>query len=428
MRGTPYALRCTHNAVLIFTKMKYIVLVCDGMADYPVQELAGKTPLETARTPNMDLIARLGRLGRVKTVPDSMEPASDVANISVLGYDPEKYYTGRGPLEAANLGVELDEDDVAFRCNMITVLHETLTDYSAGHIRSEESKELILFLNQHFATREIRFYPGVSYRNLMRVKNGAKIGLDKVHTRAPHDILGQNIRKHLPKGKGAEVLVRLMEDARKLLEHHEINQVRVDLKENPANMIWLWGQGKKPDMPSFLDKYGLSGSVISAVDLIKGLGRILGLKVIDVPGATGYYDTDYKGKAKAAVKSLTDNNFVFLHVEAADEAGHNGDLREKILAIERFDAMVVGTILQEFNRKKNFRILVLPDHPTPIELRTHVSDPVLFGIYGKGIVGRGFAKYCEKEAVKSKLYFAKGYELMDYFIRADSETEKLNSA
>ncbi|RJO63514.1 MAG: cofactor-independent phosphoglycerate mutase [Candidatus Omnitrophota bacterium] len=407
--------------------MKYIVLVCDGMADYPVQELAGKTPLEAARTPHMDLIARLGRLGRVKTVPDSMEPASDVANISVLGYDPEKYYTGRGPLEAANLGVELREDDVAFRCNMITVLHDALTDYSAGHIRSEESKELILFLNQHFATREIRFYPGVSYRNLMVVRDGAKIGLDKVKTRAPHDILGQNIQKHLPKGKGSDVLIRIMEDSRKLLEHHEINQVRVDLKENPATMIWLWGQGKRPSMPTFLDKYGLSGSVISAVDLIKGLGRILGLEAINVPGATGYYDTDYKGKAKAAIKSLTDKNFVFLHVEAADEAGHNGDLREKILAIERFDTLVVGTILQEFNRKKNFRILVLPDHPTPVELRTHVSDPVLFGIYGKGIVGRGFAKYCEKEAIKSKLYFSKGHELMDYFIRADSEIEKENS-
>ncbi len=397
--------------------MKYIVLVGDGMADYPIKELDNRTPLEVARTPNMDFIAKEGRLGRVKTIPDKLSPASDVANLSILGYDPHKFYTGRGPLEAANLGVELEDDDVAFRCNLITVLGDKLIDYSAGHISSKEAAILIRFIDHNLGTNRMKFYPGVSYRHLMVAKRGVDEHLENLQCQPPHDIIGQGILRNLPRGDGAEVLIELMENSRKILEKHEINQVRIDLKENPANMIWLWGQGKKPAMPKFADKYGLSGSVISAVDLIKGLGRILGLEVIDVPGATGYYDTDYLGKAKAALKALMDKDFVFLHVEAPDEAGHNGDLREKITAIERFDQLVVGTILHALKRKKNFRILVLPDHATPISVRTHTSDIVFFGIFGKDIAARGFSGYNEKEAVKSDLYFAKGHELMDYFIK-----------
>jgi len=397
--------------------MKYIVLVGDGMADYPIKELDNRTPLEVARTPNMDFIAKEGRLGRVKTIPDKLSPASDVANLSILGYDPHKFYTGRGPLEAANLGVELEDDDVAFRCNLITVLGDKLIDYSAGHISSKEAAILIRFIDHNLGTNRLKWYPGVSYRHLMVAKRGVDEHLENLQCQQPHDIIGQGILRNLPRGDGAEVLIELMENSRKILEKHEINQVRIDLKENPANMIWLWGQGKKPAMPKFADKYGLSGSVISAVDLIKGLGRILGLEVIDVPGATGYYDTDYLGKAKAALKALMDKDFVFLHVEAPDEAGHNGDLREKITAIERFDQLVVGTILHALKRKKNFRILVLPDHATPISVRTHTSDIVFFGIFGKDIAARGFSGYNEKEAVKSDLYFAKGHELMDYFIK-----------
>jgi 2,3-bisphosphoglycerate-independent phosphoglycerate mutase len=365
----------------------------------------------------MDFIARAGILGRAKTIPQKMSPASDVANLSILGYDPKKFYTGRGPLEAANLGVELEEDDVAFRCNLITAVGDTLVDYSAGHISSKEAAILLKFIDQKLGTNRIRFFPGVSYRHLMLLKRGAEENLEELTCKPPHDIIGKKISKNLPTGKGADSIIKLMQDSREILDTHEINLVRVDLKENPANMIWLWGQGKKPSMPKFMDKYGISGSVISAVDLIKGLGRILGLDVINVPGATGYYDTDYAGKAKAALKSLEKNDFVFVHVEAPDEAGHNGDLREKITAIERFDQLVVGTILKAYKRKKNFRMLILPDHATPISVRTHTSDDICFGMFGKDVIGKGFLSYSEREAQKSDLYFERGHELMGYFIK-----------
>ncbi len=396
--------------------MKYIVLVADGMADYPVEELGGRTPLEAAKTPNMDFIAHHGRLGRIKTIPDKMAPGSDVANITIMGYDVRQFYTGRGPLEAANLGIDLGENDIAFRCNLITALENTLVDYSAGHINSKEAGILINFINNNLGTEEIKFYPGVSYRHMMVVKNGAKDSLQDLECVPPHDITGKNFLNSLPKGKNAGALIKLMTDSRKLLDGHDINHVRIDLKENPANMIWLWGQGKKPNMPKFSDKYGINGSIISAVDLIKGLGKIIGLEVINVPGATGYYDTNYEGKARAALKALKEKDFVFLHVEAPDEAGHNGNLREKITAIERFDQFVVGTILEAFNRKKNFRVLILPDHATPVSLRTHTADNVCFGMFGQGVMGRGFLNYSEKEAEKSDFYFEDGYKLMDYFI------------
>lgn len=397
--------------------MKYIVLVCDGMSDYPLKELGERTPLEAARTPNMDFIARHGCLGRAKTIPGGFTPGSDVAQISIFGYDPKKYYTGRGPLEAANLGVELADDDIAFRCNLITASGESLKDYSAGHINSKEAGILINFIDQTLGTNRIKFYPGISYRHLMVIKRGAEEHLHKTQCKPPHDILDQNILKNFPKGDGAELLINLMQESRRILEKHEINLVRLDLKENPANMIWLWGQGKRPNMDKFSEKYGIEGSVISAVDLIKGLGKLLGLEVINVEGATGYYDTNYEGKAQAALEALKNKDFVFVHLEAADEAGHNGDLREKITAIERFDQLVLGKILEEFKDKKNFRILVLPDHATPVALRTHAADPVPFGIFGQGIIAKGFLNYSEKEAEKSDLYFDQGHELMNYFIK-----------
>ncbi|HOU36554.1 MAG TPA: cofactor-independent phosphoglycerate mutase [Candidatus Omnitrophota bacterium] len=397
--------------------MKYIVLVPDGMADYPVEELDGRTPLEAARTPNMDYIARHGILGQARTVPEGMTPASDVANMAILGCDPRKYYSGRGPLEAANMGIALGPDDVAFRCNLVTVAEGLMKDYSAGHISSGEAEVLIKAVDKGLGSDAFRFYPGISYRHLLLAKSGALQGLESVVCKAPHDILGQEISKNLPGGKNSELLIRLMDASKAILEKQEVNQVRLDLKENPANMIWLWGQGKKPVMPDFKEKYGLTGSVISAVDLIKGLGLILGLDVIDVPGATGYYDTDYEGKANAAINSLKRHDFVFVHVEAPDEAGHNGDLREKITAIERFDQLVVGKVLEAFKGHDNYRILVMPDHATPVKVRTHTADTVLFGMFGKGIVGKGFAGYSEKEAKSSDLYFPDGYKVMDYFIK-----------
>ncbi len=364
----------------------------------------------------MDFIAKNGLLGQAKTIPDKMTPASDVANLSILGYDPKKYYSGRGPLEAANLGVELEEDDVAFRCNLITAGSDTLLDYSAGHIKSKEAEKLIKLLDQKLGTNKIKFFPGVSYRHLLLVKRGSELKLENLRCHAPHDIPGESINKNLPKGENADVIIKLMRDSREILASHEINQVRLDLKENPANMIWLWGQGKKPDMPKFIDKFNLSGSVISAVDLIKGLGRILGLNVINVLRATGYYDTNYEGKAKAGIKSLDKNDFVFVHVEAPDEAGHNGDLREKLTAIERFDQLIVGPFLKYCENREDFRILVLPDHATPLSLKTHIAEPIPFAIYGKDIPKKDFFGYNEKEAQKSELYFKNGYQLMDYFI------------
>ncbi len=396
--------------------MKYAILVADGMADYPLDEIGGRTPLEVARTPFMDYIAQAGLFGRVRTIPDKMTPASDVANMSIFGFDPQQYYTGRGPLEAANLGIELGPDDVAFRCNLVTASADKLIDYSSGHIKTGESSQLMEFIDQRIGTDAFRFYPGISYRNLMVAKNGAQLGLDKLVCRPPHDICGQAINKNLPCGKNAEAIIQLMEDSRRILSTHEINQVRIDLKENPANMIWLWGQGKKPDLPLFKDKYRLSGSVISAVDLIKGLGRILGLKVIDVEGATGYYDTNYEGKARAALKALQDDDFVFVHVEAPDEAGHNGDLREKILAIERFDQIIVGSLLEAFKGRDDFKVLVLPDHATPVSVRTHTSDAIPFGMFGATIKSNGASAYSEKEAQRSSEYFEKGFQLVDYFI------------
>jgi len=387
------------------------------MADYPVKELDGRTPLEVARTPNMDFIASHGTLGRVKTIPDKMSPGSDVASVSIFGYNPKEVYTGRGPLEAANLGIELEEEDVAFRCNLVTVSQDKLLDYSSGHISSQEAEPLIKAIDKNLGTERVKFYHGISYRHLALFKGGAGQKLDEVQCKPPHDIAGQEVARNLPKGENADILIDLMQRSRSVLDNHEINLVRIDLKENPGNMIWLWGQGKKPAMQKFIDKYGLTGSVISAVDLIKGLGRIVGLEVVNVPGATGYYDTDYEGKARAALKSLKTKDFVFVHVEAPDEAGHNGDLREKITAIERFDQLVVGTILAGFKRNKDFRILVMPDHATPVALKTHTADVILFGIFGKDIVQGNFSKYSEKEAEKSSLYFDKGYELMDYFIK-----------
>lgn len=397
--------------------MKYIVLIGDGMADYPIRELGGKTPLEVAKIPNMNYIAKNGKVGLAQTIPLGFSPASDVASLSILGYDPVKYYSGRGPLEASNMGVELGPDDVAFRCNLVTVDEERMIDYSAGHITSKEATTLINYLDEKLGSETIKFYPGVSYRHLMVVSDKRlKNSLLKTHCAAPHDIIGCEIKENLPKGEEAQFLIRLMEDSKTLLSGHEVNQVRIDLNENPANMIWLWGQGVLMDIPKFKDRFGVDGSVISAVDLIKGIGKIIGLSIIKVPGATGYYDTNYSGKAKYALDSLREKDFVFVHVEAPDEAGHNGDLRAKIGAIENFDRMVVGTILNRFRRLKNFRVLVMPDHFTPISVRTHVAQAVPFAVYGKGIEPDEALDFSETAAKNSKFFLERGYELMEYFI------------
>ena len=391
------------------------MIVPDGASDYPIDILGGKTPFEAADISFMDSLAKQGILGRVKTIPRKFTPSSDVANLSLLGYDPEVYYTGRGPLEAANLGVELGEKDLAFRCNLITASEGKLRDYSAGHITNKEAKVLIEYVNKNLGTDKVQFFFGTSYRNLMVIREGADLGLDKIKYFAPHDIMDKEILRHLPRGKNKEVLVELMNRSRDLLGAHEINKVRIDLGENPANMIWLWGCGPKPAMPLFENEFGIKGAVISAVDLIKGIGRIIGLKVLNVEGANGYYDTNYLGKAEAALKALETCDFVFVHIEATDEAGHNQDLRMKIACLERIDKFIVGTIVKRL-KDKDFRILVTPDHPTPISLRTHTDEPVPFLISGSGIDKDDSASYSEREAQNSPLYFNKGIDLLKYFL------------
>ncbi|HDP70523.1 MAG TPA: cofactor-independent phosphoglycerate mutase [Actinobacteria bacterium] len=392
--------------------MKYVFLVPDGAADYPLEELGNKTPLQVSKTPNMDFIARNGISGTVNTIPAGMSPGSDVANLSLLGYDPAKYYTGRGPLEAANMDVCLGEDEVAFRCNLVTVSNGILLDYSAGHISSEEAKILIRHLNEEIGTKDTCFYPGVSYRHLMVAKGD----YSKVACIPPHDIAGQPINKNLPKGKNSSSLRELMFSSAEIFEKDMVNSRRRKMNKNPANMIWLWGQGIVPSMPSFYEKYGVRGGVISAVDLIKGIGRYLDLKIIDVPGATGYFDTDYQAKADYALNALEDLDFIFVHVEAPDEAGHIGDIKEKIKAIEQFDSKVVGTMIEGL-KNSEYRILVSPDHFTPISVKTHVGEPVPFAIYQAGIESNGVKSFDELAAKSSSRYLDKGYQLMDLFIK-----------
>jgi 2,3-bisphosphoglycerate-independent phosphoglycerate mutase len=401
-------------------KYKYIILIGDGMADYPIPELGGKTPLEVADIPNMNLIAQKGRLGMVKTIPMGLPPGSDIANLSILGYDPKQYYTGRAPLEAASMGLRLGPEDVAFRCNLVTLSVKDgktyMDDYSAGHISTEEAKEIIHEIDQKLGTEDIKFYPGVSYRHLMIWKNGQ----EKLSMTPPHDISRKVIDPYLPKGKGETQILQLMNDSQTVLESSNINKIRIKNSKKPANSIWLWGQGKKPNMPTLSERYRITGSVISAVDLIKGIGVYAGLEVIDVPGATGYLDTNYRGKANYALSALEKTDLVYLHVEAPDEASHSGDLKNKLKAIERFDKEVVGMVLDKINKFQNYRIMVLPDHSTPLSVMSHTSDPVPFAIFSSEDKETNPSKdmgFNEKSARINNLFIEDGYKLLPFFLR-----------
>ena len=395
--------------------MKYIILVGDGMADYPIPQLGDKTPLQVADTSNMDLVARNGICGLVKTIPDSLPPGSDVANTSVLGYDPEIYFTGRGPLEAGSMGIDLKGDDVAYRCNVVAVADGVMVDYSSGHISSDESRELIKLVDDELGTEKIKFHPGVSYRHLL-VHTG---GSESLKCTPPHDITDEQYAEYLPKGKGQEIIRELMERSRDILTDHPVNRKRVAAGKNPGNMIWPWGQGRAPAMPTLLEKYGLTGSVISAVDLIKGIGYYAGLDIIEVPGATGYLDTNYLGKAEYALESLRDKDFVWVHVEAPDEASHAGDIEAKVKAIEEFDGKVVGTILRGMEENgEAYRLLVLPDHLTPISVRTHVHGAIPFAACGTEIKSDNVNSFCESDAEAGGTFFEKGHTLMTYFVES----------
>ncbi|WP_406670952.1 cofactor-independent phosphoglycerate mutase [Methanolobus sp. ZRKC4] len=359
--------------------MKYVVLIGDGMADEPLEEIEGMTVLQKANTPNMDYITANGRAGLARTVPEGFPPGSDVANMSIIGYDPEKYYSGRAPLEAASMGVELEKDDVAFRCNLITIKDDIIADYSSGHITSEEARELIESIDSELGDNRFTFYPGISYRHLMIAKNS--LGANTECT-PPHDVIDENRYEHMPMGEDSEIISELTERSMEVLKDHPVNKKRIENGKNPGNSIWLWGQGFAPAFVPFNELYGLEGAIISAVDLVKGIGIYAGLDVIEVPGATGYLDTNYLGKAEYAIEALKDHDFVFIHVEAPDEAGHMGDMKAKIQAIEDFDEKVVGTVLKSaIDMAEDVTIMVLPDHPTPVALRTHTSVPIPVAIY-----------------------------------------------
>lgn len=342
------------------------------MADEPLAELGGKTPLEYAEIPNMDRIARDGRCGMLRTVPDGFEPGSDIANLSILGYDPRTTYTGRGPLEAVSMGVTLHDGDFAYRCNLVTVRDGVMEDFNAGHISSVEGAELLRDLDA--ALEDIRVYPGVGYRNLMVVSPA--LGAE---TTAPHDIVGQPVDDYLPRGGDAEILRDCMERSEEIFADHPVNRRRLQEGKLPATGIWPWSGGKRPSIAPFREKYGLAGGMISAVDLLRGIALLAGMEVIDVPGATGFLDTDYEAKARYAVRALDHLDFVYVHVEAPDEAGHMGSVEEKVRAIERLDE-AIGIVLD----RPDTTIAVLPDHPTPIRTKTHTADPVPFAVLGKG--------------------------------------------
>lgn len=401
--------------------MKYIVILGDGMADYPLDILGGKTPLDVAEKPNIDRLCARGQLGLVKTVPKGFKPGSDVANLSIMGYAPEKYYSGRSPLEALSIGITLLDNDIAIRCNLVTLSNDanfdnkTMVDYSAGEISNEESKELMTYISSNLGTVDLNFYHGISYRHCL-VMHNAKLGTNLT---PPHDISDKVIGQYLPKGLYADIFENLMRRSYDLLCNHPINKKRIAEGKNPANCIWLWGDGTKPKLDSFEEKWGLKGAVISAVDLIKGIAIGAKMKSIDVEGACGTYHTNFIGKAKAAVDALLGGyDYVYLHMEAPDECGHQGDLKNKIHSIELIDKIVVQYIVSKLEISgHDFSILVAPDHPTPIALKTHTSDPVPFLIFrSNNIKENKLDKFCESNARLSHIYFDSGESLIKKFI------------
>jgi len=393
---------------------KYVIIVPDGAADEPLELFGGKTPLEAAETPNMDRVSIEGRQGLVRTVPDGLDPGSDVAQMSLLGYDPLHYYSGRAPIEAAARSIRLGPDDWVFRCNLVTIADGMMADHSAGHISTDEGGILIRELQENISDGRIALHTGISYRHLLVFKG---VEFD-VRTYPPHDHIGKPVEKLLPRGKGADLLIQLINQSQQLFAGHEINKVRQDLGENQVSSIWLWGQGKQARLDSFRKRYGLKGAAITAVDLVRGLAKLVGFDLIDVPGATGFLDTNYEGKGLAAIKALDEYDLVFVHIEAPDEAGHEGNAEAKKQAIEQVDKHVVGPVLEALQRHEDWRLLVLPDHPTPVKSGAHSAAPVPFAMAGPGISGILHAGFGETNAAKSGLRIEKGCELMEYFLKS----------
>lgn len=401
--------------------MKYAVVLGDGMADYRMPRLGHRTPLQYVHKPNIDYLAANGEIGIVRTIPEGLSPGSDTANLSVMGYDPKKYYTGRSPLEAVSMGVELTDTDLAFRCNLVTLDIDgdyesaVMADYSSDEISTSESAELIDELNRQLSSDTVRFHAGISYRHCMVWHGGS--GTRKLTP--PHDILGKRIAPYMPSGDNSDMFIGLMKKSHEILAGHPVNKSRVSRGLRPANSIWLWGEGRKPALPGFAGKYGLSGSVIAAVDLIKGIGICAGLDIVEVEGATGNINTNFRGKAEAALKELKNGkDFVYIHIEAPDECGHRFEIENKVKSIELIDELVVGTLLEGLADYDDFGIMVLPDHPTPLSLRTHTADPVPYVIYRKSCSKpSGVAGYDEFEAQKTGIFIEHGHKLMDRFLQ-----------
>jgi 2,3-bisphosphoglycerate-independent phosphoglycerate mutase len=395
-------------------KPKYVLIVPDGAADKPLEIFGGKTVIEAADIPNIDKIAIDGRQGVVHTVPKGMPPGSDVAMMSLLGYDPQKNYTGRAPIEAAAQDIPLDADDWVFRCNLVTTADGQMADHSAGHISTKEGAELIHEFAKLVNNPQIRFYPGVGYRHLCIIRG---TDFTKIETFPPHDFIGEKISKILPKGKQAQLLKELIAQSVQFFENHPINRVRKDLKENPVSSIWLWGQGQRAFMEKFSKVYGKSGAVITAVDLVRGLAKLIGFDLIDVQGATGYLDTNFAGKGHAAIEAIKKYDFVLVHVEATDEAGHNGSPHQKKKALEMIDKHIVGPVYEAIRQYETWRILVMPDHPTPVEERSHCGDPVPFAMAGTGIKGVLQKPWGETNGLASGFHIEKGSDMMEYFLK-----------
>lgn len=396
----------------VLERVKVAILVPDGAAGEPLPNLQEKTPLEFAHTPNMDMVAHEGICGSMKTIPEGMEAGSDVAILSLLGYDPRKYYSGRGPIEAASLGIDIPEGWTVFRCNLVTVRDGVMADYSAGHISKEHAADVISFLNQNLGDEEVKLYEGNSYRNILLLKGD----YTEVKCEAPHDIIGEKIASHLPRGKGSERARELMEKSKAVLERCEVNERLEASGSPPVTMIWLWGQGTGVKLESFKEKFGMEGGVVSAVGVVRGLARLVGLENVDVPGMTGYLDTNYRGKGEAAVRLLEEGDFAFIHVEAPDEASHMGDVGEKINAIERFDSMVVGPVLEFFHSREGvWSLMVSPDHRTLISTRTHSASAVPFAACGSHIETRGASGFSEKAAMGG-VTIGEGWKAMSFLL------------
>ncbi|MDE6148625.1 MAG: cofactor-independent phosphoglycerate mutase [Ruminococcus sp.] len=398
---------------------KYVVLLCDGMADYPVEELGSKTPMGASVTPNMNKLAKVSRMGLVKSVADGLKPGSDVANLSILGYNPDIYYSGRSPLEAGSIGIDMKPTDVSFRCNLVTLSDEekyedkTILDYCADDISTEEAKILIDYLAEKLNNEEFQLYSGVSYRHCLIWNNGT---LDVGTLTPPHDITGKPIKEYIPTAENAKKLYDMMVKSYDLLKDHPVNKARIERGKRPANSMWFWGEGVRKALMPFDEKYGFKGSIISAVDLLKGIGKFSGMNVVDVEGATGYIDTNFDGKAQACIEELEKGqDFVYIHVEAPDECGHRHEIENKKKSLELIDEKILGPVLEALEKYDDYKILICPDHATPLALRTHTNDPIPYLMYHKNDEVEGQPEFTEETAKATGVYVEEGHTLLQMF-------------